>query len=111
MTADGTKFWVQTSEDKLYKCAATATQKNCLINPLSLDRGAAIAGGTAGEYGTFTSEKDGQSNDWTNPLADDDEAAPFCTAPSDKTSPFACTKIKCITQRKMITGDIKDFMF
>ena len=47
--------------------------------------------------------------DWTNPLDDDDSSAPYCTAPTDSTSDYACTAIKCIHQRLMNTGDSDDF--
>ena len=50
------------------------------------------------------------ASDWTVPLEDDDEDAPFCTANSLDT--FACSEIICIVQRALDTGDVdQDFMF
>ena len=49
---------------------------------------------------------------WTNPLLDDDEDSPYCTPNSNvSTDPFACKSIRCITQRKLVTDDTKDFIF
>jgi len=42
-------------------------------------------------------------------LADDDEDTPYCTANTDTT--YACSKIKCITQRLLATEDDLDFNF
>ena len=51
-----------------------------------------------------------QTQDWKTPVVDDDADAPFCT-PAKAGSPFACSKIKCIYERKLHTGDVFDFQF
>ena len=87
-----TTFWTQTSEDKYKKCTTDTTCTNLAINP------------SATEGGTFSDTADATTAaDWTNPLADDDKDAPFCTKHTDTN--FACSKIKCLQQRKMDTGD------
>ena len=91
-------FWTQTSEDKYYSCSG-ATSKICILTAITQADGA----------GTFTANNDGAGLDWTNPLPDDDEEAPYCTPHSDTT--FACKKIKCIQQRKLVTNDQFDFNF
>ena len=51
-------------------------------------------------------------NDWVLPYEDaDDEDELWCTQAGSETSwsPFQCSKIKCLMQRKMITEDDKDF--
>ena len=92
-STQNTKLWTQTSEDKYYTCATTSDCK-LIINDTT---------------NTFEGNADGTGNDWTNPLADDDEESPYCTPPDDSTSEFACKKIICIQQRKLETGDSKDF--
>ena len=61
--------------------------------------------------GTFTASSDGTNLDWKIPLADDAESDPYCEPYSTEASDFACKKIKCITQRRLQTGDAFDFQF
>ena len=91
-STQNTLLWTQTSEDKYKKCTTSSICRNLAINPASTE-------------GTFSDTADATTAaNWTNPLADDDEKAPFCTAHSDTTN-FACSKIKCLQQRLMDTGD------
>lgn len=89
-----TLLWDQTAEDIYYKCTDATTCIHKAISPT-----------TAFEQGA----DDSTGADWTNPLEDDDEDEPYCTAHTD--TDFACSKIKCITQRLMTTDDELDFQF
>ena len=51
-------------------------------------------------------------NDWVLPYEDaDDEDELWCTQAGSESSwsPFQCSKIKCLMQRKLVTEDDKDF--
>ena len=91
-----TKLWTQTASDSYYSCSDIL----CL-------------GKAVGGIGELVKNTDTNStSDWTVPLEDDDEEAPYCTANSDDANDtFACKKIKCTMQRLMDTGDIHDFAF
>ena len=88
-----TRFWTQSNEDKSYSCTSAA--ESCV--PKAVTNADIIA---AADSGTGA--------DWTNPLADDDEANPYCTP---GTGAYACSAIKCIVQRPMKTTDTYDFQF
>lgn len=96
-STQNTLLWDQTSEDIYYKCNNAYNCYHQAIAPVEqlFEKGS----------------DDSTGANWTNPLLDDDEDAPYCTAPTDASSPYACTKIKCITQRLMVTGDDFDFEF
>ena len=66
-----------------------------------------LAGTTSNTWDQAADSASGE--DWTNPLADDDESSPYCTPPTDSSSDYACTQIKCIHQRLLDTGDSNDF--
>lgn len=62
-----TMFWTQAATDHFYVCTNEYT---CVLG--------------AGAAGEVTKSSDADNlEDWTVPLADDDELAPFCTANSD----------------------------
>ena len=62
------------------------------------------------ETSEYTAGDDpGSSADWSNPWDDDDEDNPYCTPHTE--SDFACSSIKCVQQRLLVTGDEYDFNF
>ena len=89
-----TQFWTQTSEDKYYYCAGDS---DCYYKAFA-------------DTSEYTAGDDpGSSADWSNPWDDDDEDAPYCTPHTN--SAFACSKIKCVQQRLLVTDDEYDFNF
>ena len=94
-STQNTVFWDQTSEDIYYKCT---NAYNCYHQAIG-------TGSQLFEQGS----DDSTGANWTNPLADDDEDNPYCTAHTDTT--YACSKVQCITQRLLVTGDAYDFDF
>ena len=94
-STQNTVFWDQTSEDIYYKCT---NAYNCYHQAIG-------TGSQLFEQGS----DDSTGANWTNPLADDDEDNPYCTAHTDST--YACSKVKCITQRLLVTDDTYDFDF
>ena len=96
---------MQTSEDKYNACT---TKPSTATNTCAVYAGAP----NTADDGTFTANSDGANLNWKNPLADDAASDPFCTAYStDPAAVFTCKKIKCITQRRLNTGDKFDFSF
>jgi len=95
-SSQNTVLWTQTPTDHYYTCDAF----DCLW----------LGVGGAGDWTKGTDS--GTGNDWTAPLADDDEDSPYCTPNStDSDDTFVCKKLKCIIQREMDTGDSFDFSF
>ena len=60
---------------------------------------------------TWNADDSPSDLDWTNPVIDDEELAPFCTPHETDSANFACQKIICIHERPMITGYTDDFQF
>ena len=60
-------------------------------------------------------DETGNKNNWSNPIVDEDELAPFCTPPdaTDKTFPqVKCKEIKCVHERLLDTKDtVNDIKF
>lgn len=96
-STQNTVLWDQTSEDIYYKCT---NAYNCYHQ--------AIGGGTLVQLFEQGAD-DSTGANWTNPLLDDDTDNPYCTTNSN--TAYACSKIKCITQRLLVTGDTYDFDF
>ena len=96
-STQNTLLWDQTAEDIYYKCT---NAQNCYHQAIKADT-------ELYEQGS----DDSTGANWTIPLADDDTDNPYCTAPTDSTSQYACSKLKCITQRELVTGDDFDFDF
>ena len=97
MTQDtqDTTFWSQVATDHYYTCSSSFA---CVYQA-----------GADDEYSKNTDTGTGAS-DWTVPLDDDDEDAPYCTVNSN--TDYACSSIQCIVQRPLDTGDTEqDFMF
>ena len=69
------------------------------------------AGQSVNQVNQWSETTDGADyEDWENPFEDDDSDNPFCTAPTESDSDYACTKIICIQQRLVDTGDVADFI-
>ena len=100
--AADTKFWTPTLTDIWYQCnlpiipptyGLPATPNKCATPDNTWNVDAVTVEGSS-------------TNNWSTFEIDNDASAPWCTPPDSKTySPYACTALKCIMQRPLISPD------
>ena len=100
------KFWQATLSDGWYKCDLPA------VNPPVLGWGTVSypnkCSHLTNTWGTDGANVESSStNNWVAPFTDIDPENPWCTQANTLTtySPYQCSKIKCIMQRPLDTGD------
>lgn len=102
--ADDTQFWDVTLTDIYYKCNGVAAAASATGAPIQTK-----CSDSANTYNSNSVLSESSSNNqWTSPFEDDDADAPWCTAANIENgtySPFQCTKIKCVMERLLDTGD------
>ena len=97
-------FWSASVNEGYYKCNGTS-------KPFLDD----ACKGIAGDDKNYTSSAE-SSSDWVTPYADEDPDDPWCTKANtnigDSLSPYECSELKCIIERKLNTGDaVNDLKF
>lgn len=98
-----TRFFVQTPYDKYWKCASVGCNGGYTPAASYMWR-SAVSGGT-----DYVQAVD-PVNDWQCPLIDQNPNKPYCTPVPLGDAMFGyykCKQIKCVHQRKLITGDTK----
>jgi len=97
------QFWDVTLTDIYYKCngIAAAASGN---DPLIVTKCSAADN----DYNSNSVLSEASSNNqWTTPFEDTEEDSLWCTQANtvDTYSPFQCSKIKCVMERLLDTGD------
>lgn len=101
---DDEQFWEVTLTDIYYKCNGTPAAPVGTTEPLTTK-----CSDAANTYNSNSVLSESSSNNqWTSPFEDDDSDAPWCTPANTEGgsySPYQCTKIKCVMERLLDTGD------
>lgn len=103
-------IWDVTLTDIYYKCNGTPAAPTGATEPLVTK-----CSSPANNYNSNSVLSESSSNNqWTSPFEDTDEDDPWCVQANTATtwSPYQCSKIKCVMERLLDTGDtIYDWSF
>lgn len=103
--ADDPRFWTATLTDIYYKCNGTpaAPTSGNLKQPQYTKCSA--ADNTYNSNSVLTESS--ANNNWSSPYTDTDPDNPWCTPAntSEDYSPYQCSRIKCVMERYLDTGD------
>jgi hypothetical protein len=98
-------FWSASVNEGFYVCNGTSAKTDSTN----------VCKGIADSDSNYTSTAESTS-DWATPFPDEDPNDPWCTKANTKIgeqlSPYECSKLRCIIERKLNTGDaVKDLKF